>query len=133
MHRFQLYSSVNSDICILLCFQTCQIQNTSITQNRPLFSQLLPLNQATTDLMSVTRMYFLYQLPDTLLIFCKKIILFTYLFIFGCVGSSLLLADSLQLWRVGATLPCGVQVFSLRWLLLLSTGSRHMSFSSCSM
>ena len=38
-----------------------------------------------------------------------------YLFIFGCVGSSLL--------RAG---------FSLQWLRLLwSTGSRHVSFSSC--
>ena len=38
-----------------------------------------------------------------------------YIFIFGCIGSSLL--------RAG---------FSLRWLLLLrSTGSRHAGFSSC--
>ena len=46
-----------------------------------------------------------------------------YLFIFGCVGSSLLRTGFLQLRCVG---------FSLRWLLLLwSTGSRHMGFSSC--
>ena len=32
---------------------------------------------------------------------------FIYLFIFGCVGSSLLHAGPLQLWRAGATLPCG--------------------------
>ena len=38
-----------------------------------------------------------------------------FIFIFGCVGSSLLCAG-----------------FSLRWLLLLrSTGSRHVDFSSC--
>ena len=30
-----------------------------------------------------------------------------YLFIFGCVGSSLLRTGFLQLWRVGATLHCG--------------------------
>ena len=29
---------------------------------------------------------------------------------FGCVGSSLLHAGFLQLWRVGATLPCGAQI-----------------------
>ena len=33
-------------------------------------------------------------------------ILFTYLFIFGCIGSSLLCAGFLQLWRVGTTLCC---------------------------
>ena len=31
-----------------------------------------------------------------------------YLFIFGCVGSSLLRTGFLQLWWVGTTLPCGV-------------------------
>ena len=31
-------------------------------------------------------------------------------FIFGCVGSSLLCAGFLWLWRAGATLRCGVQV-----------------------
>ena len=40
-----------------------------------------------------------------------------YLFIFGCIGSSLRCAG-----------------FSLQWLLLLwSTGSRHAGFSSCGM
>ena len=61
-----------------------------------------------------------------------------YLFIFGCTGSSLLLAGFLKLQRAGATLHCGARAshcrgFSLRWLLLLrSTGSRHVGFSSCS-
>ena len=54
-----------------------------------------------------------------------------YLFIFGCLGSSLLCSLSLvvvsrgysSLWRVG---------FSLWWLLLLrSKGSRRAGFSSC--
>ena len=38
-----------------------------------------------------------------------KICLFFTLFIFGCIGSSLLHMDFLQLWRVGATLPCSMQ------------------------
>ena len=37
--------------------------------------------------------------------FFKKI----YLFIFGCVGSSLLHTGFLQLWREGATLRCSAQ------------------------
>ena len=36
--------------------------------------------------------------------------LFIYLFIFGCVGSLLLCAGFLQLWRAGATLRCSAQV-----------------------
>ena len=61
-----------------------------------------------------------------------KINKFIYLFIFGCVGSSLLCTGFLQLRRVGATLRCGVWashcgVFFLLW----SMGSRHMGFSSC--
>ena len=34
---------------------------------------------------------------------------FLNLFIFGCLGSSLLLAGFLLLWRAGATLRCGAQ------------------------
>ena len=34
---------------------------------------------------------------------------FIYLFIFGCVGSSLLHAGFLQLWRAGATLHCSAR------------------------
>ena len=57
---------------------------------------------------------------------------FIYLFIFGCVGSSLLCAGFLQLRRVGATLSLWCTGFSLWWLLLLrSTGSRCAGFSSC--
>ena len=57
--------------------------------------------------------------------------LFICLFVFGCVGSLLLCAGFLWLWRAGATLRWGAG-FSLRWLLLLqSTGSRHTGFSSC--
>ena len=32
---------------------------------------------------------------------------FIYLFVFGCIGSSLLCACFLQLWQAGATLRCG--------------------------
>ena len=39
----------------------------------------------------------------------KSICLFVYLFIFGCVGSSLLRAGFLQLRRAGATLRCGAR------------------------
>ena len=42
----------------------------------------------------------------------QKLIFFLiiiYLFIFGCVGSSLLRAGFLQLWRAGATHPCGAR------------------------
>ena len=50
-----------------------------------------------------------------------------YLFIFGCIGPSLLCAGFLQLWRAGATLHCSVRCL----LLLQSTGSRCVGFSSC--
>ena len=36
---------------------------------------------------------------------------FINLFIFGCVGSLLLRAGFLWLWRAGATLPCGARTF----------------------
>ena len=52
-------------------------------------------------------------------------LIFIYLFIYGCIGSSLLHAGFLQLWCT---------CFSLRWLLLLwSMGSRCEGFSSCGM
>ena len=56
---------------------------------------------------------------------------FIYLFIFGCVGSSLLCGLSLVGGNGGySSLRCGG--FSLQWLLLLrSTGSRGEGFSSC--
>ena len=57
--------------------------------------------------------------------------LFIYLFIFGCVGSSLLWAGFLQLRRAGATLSCGVCASHCGGFSLRSTGSRHMGFSSC--
>ena len=46
-----------------------------------------------TDHLHLMRLLFIY--------------LFIYLFSFGCVGSSLLHAGFLQLWRVEATLHCG--------------------------
>ena len=52
--------------------------------------------------------------------------LFIYLFIFGCVGSSV---------RARAFSSCGERgllFVAVRWLLLLrSMGSRHTGFSSC--
>ena len=62
------------------------------------------------------------------LLFSKKNNKFIYLFIFGCVGSSLLHAGFL--WGLRSSLRCAG--FSLWWLLLLqSTGSRLTGFSSC--
>ena len=56
---------------------------------------------------------------------------FNYVFIFGCVGSSLLCAGFLQLQRAGATLRCGVRASHCGgFSLLRSTGSRHAGFSS---
>ena len=60
-----------------------------------------------------------------------KIYLFLILFIFGCVGSSLLRGLSLVAASRGySSLWCAG--FSLWWLLLLrSTGCRSVGFSSC--
>ena len=49
--------------------------------------------------------------------------LFIYLFIFGCVGSSLLCEGFLQLRRVGATLHRGAWASHYHGLSLWSTGS----------
>ena len=61
--------------------------------------------------------------------FFKKFIYI--MFIFGCVGSSLLRGLSLVAARGGySSLRC--TGFSLWWLLLFqSTGPRHAGFSSC--
>ena len=45
------------------------------------------------------------------------------LFLFACAGSSLLHLGFLQLQQAGGFFRCSVQGFSLRWLLLRSTGS----------
>ena len=59
-----------------------------------------------------------------------KIYLFN--FIFGCVGSSLLRAGFSLVAASGGYSLLRCTGLSLRWLLLLrSTGSRHMGFSSC--
>ena len=74
------------------------------------------------------------QLSGLLLLFLRNMLIFLnlfYLFIFGCVGASLLLGLSLVVASRGySSLQCvGV---SLQWLLLLqSMGSRHMGFGSC--
>ena len=58
-------------------------------------------------------------------------LIYLFIFIFGCVGSLLLHGLSLVTVSRGySSLRC--VGFSLRWLLLLqSTGSRHVGFSSC--
>ena len=57
---------------------------------------------------------------------------FLNLFIFGCVGSSLLQAGSSLVAESGGYSLLQCLDFSLRWLLLLqSTGSRHALFSRC--
>ena len=48
---------------------------------------------------------FLVQISFFQILYFFKI----YLFIFGCIGSSLLCTGFLQLWRVEATLHCGAQ------------------------
>ena len=66
-------------------------------------------------------------------IYPDKTIIFIFIyFIFGCIGSLLLCAGfSLVVASGGYSLLWCVG-FSLQWLLLLqSTGSRHMGFSSC--
>ena len=54
--------------------------------------------------------------PTIKLIFFNK---FIYLFIFGCVGSSLLCAGFLQLRRAGGYSSLRCVGFSLRWLLFV--------------
>ena len=54
------------------------------------------------------------------------------LFIFGCVGSSLLSTGFPQLQRAGATLRCGARASHCGgFSLLQSTGCRCTGFSSC--
>ena len=60
------------------------------------------------------------------------IIYLFYLFIFGCVGSSLLHVRGLSLVAVSRVSSLRCTGFSLWCLLLLrSMGSRHAGFSSC--
>ena len=57
---------------------------------------------------------------------------FIYLFIFGCVGPSLLHEGFSLVAASGGYSSLQCMGFSLRWLLLLqSTGPRCMGFSSC--
>ena len=65
-------------------------------------------------------------------IFNLIVMLFIYLFSYGCVGSSFLRAGFLQLWRGRGYSLLRCAGFSLQWpLLLQSTGSRCVGFSSC--
>ena len=57
---------------------------------------------------------------------------FIYLFIFGCIGSSLLRGGLSLVAASGGYSSSRCMDFSLRWLLLLqSTGYRCAGFSSC--
>ena len=60
-------------------------------------------------------------------------LLYFFLFSFGCSGSLLLYVGFFQLQRAGGCSSCVGTGFSLWLLLLQSTGSRCMGFSSCSM
>ena len=53
------------------------------------------------------------------------------IYLFGCIGSSLLHTGFSQLWQAGANLHCGAQASHCSRFLLHSTGSRHAGFSSC--
>ena len=65
-------------------------------------------------------------------LFKNFIYLFIYLFIFGCVGSLLLLRGRSLLVVSGSCSSLQCAGFSLWWLLLLrSTGSRRTGCSSC--
>ena len=80
-----------------------------------------------------TLMYCYVKNPLAFLFFFP-LINFIYLFIYGCIRSLLLCAGFLQLRRAGSTLALPRTGFSLWWLLLLwSTGSRRVGFSSCGM
>ena len=71
----------------------------------------------------------------TLLVYIYREIFFLnfiYLFIFGCVGSSLLREGFSLVAASGGYSSLQCMGFSLRWLLLLQgTGPRRMGFSSC--
>ena len=50
-----------------------------------------------------------HQLENNFFYIYIYIYIYIFFFFFDCVGSSLLCAGFLQLWRAGATLCCGVQ------------------------
>ena len=65
-------------------------------------------------------------------LFCFFNLFYFYLFIFGCVRSSLLCAGFSLVAASGGCSSLLCEGFSLWWLLLLrSTGSRRAGFSSC--
>ena len=106
------------------------------------FSQAPGNSRSTSSLLYVPQKETFLILPQNPRIKLSRLTWVTHLlffflnkfiyFIFGCVGSSLLhVGFYLVVAREGySLLPCAS--FSLRWLLLLqSTGSRHVGFSSC--
>ena len=64
-------------------------------------------------IMSVNPQHF-YEAATAITVPFFFLILFIYLFIFGCVGSSFLRERPLQLWRAGATLHRGTRASHCR-------------------
>ena len=63
--------------------------------------------------------------------FFKKKILFIYLFIYGCVGSSFLCEGFLQLWQVGAPLHHGVRPLTIAASLVVEHRLQTRRLSNC--
>ena len=81
-----------------------------------------------TQLFTVLLPFLLLNLDN----FFLKNYLFIYLFIFGCIGSSLLRVGFSLVAASGGYSSLWCTGFSLQWLLLLwSMGSRSVGFSSC--
>ena len=90
-----------------------------------LFSQTLRTGKDLRD-------HFLSEMTSLCLFFVSVVVSFINLFIFGCVGSSLLRTGFSLVVASGACSSLRCAGFSLQWLpLWRSTGSRHAGFSSC--
>ena len=72
------------------------------------------MDSAKTLLQFQSRLIFVQSLGQILFFFLKY--LFINLFIYGCVGSSILCEGFLQLWRAGATLHRSVRASHYRGL-----------------
>ena len=68
-------------------------------------------------------LFFIYFI--FLMIFLSAYILFIYVCMYGCVGSSFLCEGFLQPWQAGATLHRGVRASHHHGLSVTSTGSRR--------
>ena len=96
-----------------------------------MYCNAIPRKHSLCTVACISRLY-CYALVRSEIFVVPIAFLKIYLFIFGCVGSSLLHVGFLQLWRAGATLHCGAQASNCGgFSLLQSTGSRRTGFSSC--